>query len=148
MAKKFDRGEMGQRAAASAAQLASKLWDRRAEIIRTTASAVDGFVSQGVQGAKDSASYLLYSEKAREELLEEEQRLRGEYRALVLHDPKRWRTVDTVSVGGLLLADILSVKAVPHEIELAFTAAYPNAYSTWSTMLPELAASYWVTFST
>ena len=56
--------------------------------------------------------------------------------------------MDTVSVGGLLLADILSVKAVPHEIELAFTAAYPNAYSTWSTMLPELAASYWVTFST
>ena len=63
MAKKFDRGEMGQRAAASAAQLASKLWDRRAEIKRTTASAVDGFVSQGVQGAKDSASYLLCEER-------------------------------------------------------------------------------------
>jgi hypothetical protein len=40
--------------------------------------------------------------------------------------------VDTVSVGGLLLADILSVKAVPHEIELAFTAAYPNLASSQS----------------
>ena len=89
-------------------------------------AAAGDFIREGVHGSLDAASYALFSEEACEELLEKEKKLRKEYEVRVLKRRERWMHVDALTIGGLLLSDILAGAEVPPEIEAAFTAAYPN----------------------
>ncbi|HIF97931.1 MAG TPA: hypothetical protein EYQ54_13045 [Myxococcales bacterium] len=121
---------MRQQAKEAARGISAKLWKNRANFAKASWSAASGFVKEGVNGAKDSASYFVFPKKAVEDLLAEEQRLRGEYRAIVLDQPKRWRRFDTCTIGGELLANVLAARSIPPEIEAAYTAAYPNLAAT------------------
>ena len=94
--------------------------------------AVGDFVREGVSGSLDAAGYAFFTEAACEELLKKEQKLRKEYEVRVLQRKERWRHVDALTIGGLLLADIVSAGSVPPEIEAAYTAAYPNLAGTGS----------------
>ena len=109
-----------------------KLWKNRAKIAKTGRNAASGFVEEGVSGVLDSASYFFFSDKAAQELLSKERSLRAQYRTLVLDQPMRWRGVDSLTLGGLLLADILAARSVPAHVEVAYTAAYPDLANSQS----------------
>ncbi len=121
---------MRRQAKEAARKISAKLWKNRSNIAKASWAAASGFVKEGVGGATDSASYFVFSKKAVEDLLAEERRLRGEYRALVLEHPTRWRGVDTCTLGGELLATLLAARSIPPEIEAAYMAAYPNLAET------------------
>ena len=82
--------------------------------------------------AADSISYFAFSDQACEELLEEELHLRHKYKSLVLDQPERWRNLDRISVGGVLLWELVAAKSIPHEIEAAYQAAFPELSITQS----------------
>ena len=127
-----ESSKRARKALDAAAKLGGKIWKSRSKIRAAGTSAVREFAREGAQGAIDSVSYLLFSEKAQEELLKEERGLRGEYKSLVLSHPERWRSLDTITVGGLLLSEILAARSVPPEIEAAYTAAFPDLAATRS----------------
>ena len=109
-----------------AREACSRFWKNRSKFVDGGLDAAGGMVKEGAFGAIDSASYFLYSDKALQELLAREEGLREEYRTLVLDQQAHWRRVDTLTLGGALLVDLLAGPSVPPEIEAAFGLAYPG----------------------
>ncbi|MBC8260198.1 MAG: hypothetical protein H8E43_00035 [Planctomycetia bacterium] len=94
--------------------------------------ATGDFVWEGVSSSVDAAGYAVFTDEACEELLQKERRLRKEYEMRVLNRKERWRHVDAITIGGLLLADALSGTEIPATIEAAYHGAYPHEAASMS----------------
>lgn len=103
-----------------------RLWGNRGQLFDKTQGIITEVVREAGAGLSDSISYPLFGKRALGNLMTQERGLRAEYQALVIAQPDKWRRLDSLSIGGLLLTDVLSGAETPAVIEGAFQAAYPR----------------------
>ena len=127
-------GRLTGKAALSSAQYA---WNHRDKIATGTGMAVaaTGSAVKGAAGfAYDAASIKLYSNDRTEQLRQSIAAQGKRYRDLVSERLGDGRVVDSLTVGGTCLADIIKDGHASREVEAAFAAQYPHlaAHSTFA----------------
>lgn len=105
------------------------LYDHRQQIWEGTKIGGHAFVSS-VAGAAgflyDTASLKLFDREKTETLRRRIEAQGKRYRELVIQKMENHRLVDSLAVGGDVLADILRTGEVPADVQAAYAAAYPD----------------------
>lgn len=108
---------------------AEYLYDHRRQIWQGTKMGGQAFASSvaGAAGfAYDAASLKIFSRERLEEMRQRIEKQGKRYRQLVINRMDNHRLVDTMSVGGDLLANIIRTGHVPTDVTAAYAAAYPG----------------------
>ncbi|NMC74768.1 MAG: hypothetical protein GYA56_10505, partial [Geobacteraceae bacterium] len=74
----------------------------------------------------DAASLRIFDKERVEEMRKRIEEQGTRYRGLVIAHMENHRLVDSLSLGGDLLADIIRTGRIPADVQAAYTAAYPG----------------------
>lgn len=105
------------------------LYDHREEIaagVKAAGKAAGASVKSAAETAHDAASAKIYDKEKIEELKTKIEDQGRRYRTLVIERMENRRMVDTLAIGGDLLADIVRTGRIPGDVQAAYAAAYPD----------------------
>lgn len=125
--------ELAKRAAIAAGRKCVEgteyLYDHREEIAagaKAAGKAAGASVKSAAETAYDAASVKLYDKERIEEMKAKTEEQGQRYRTLVIERMENRRMVDSIAVGGDLLADIVRTGRIPLDVQAAYAAAYPD----------------------
>lgn len=125
--------ELARRAAMAAGRKCVEgtefLYDHREEIatgVKAAGKAAGASVKSAAETVYDAASVKLYDKEKIEEMKAKIEDQGQRYRTLVIERMDNRRMVDSIAVGGDLLADIVRTGRIPLDVQAAYGAAYPH----------------------
>lgn len=125
----------GKAVAAGAVATGGYLYDHRAEIAEGTVLAGKAAISAGKAAAQlswDAASAAIFRDSHVAELRDKLRQQGLQYRAAVASGWQGTPAVESLAVGGSLLADIIRTGQTPDDVQKAYQLAYPHVAESMS----------------